>query len=153
MANPPTFSTWLLIGDLIVPEVFLTPFQASPTASVFVFSGLIDLQARRCHWFTDHCLSKVSSAGCPRPGGNKGRPHPFHEATVCLEGFIQEGFVLGHIPAKLNKGTLTLSQLTEPFPGVNILKMESFPFSFHHPVISLFSWLQGSVWRQGGCLG
>lgn len=127
----------------MVPEVFLTPFQASPsmsTASVFVFRGLIDPQARRSHWSTDHCLSQVSSADCPRPGGSTGRPHPFHETTVvCLEGFIQEGFVLGHIPAKPNKGALMLSRLTEPFPGMTILEMESVSFSFHHPVTSPFS--------------
>lgn len=69
-----------------------------------------------------------------------GRPHPFHETTVvCLEGFIQEGFVLGHIPAKPNRGALMLSRLTEPFPGMIILKMDSVPFSFHHPVTSPFS--------------
>lgn len=34
----------------------------------------------------------------------------------------------GHVPAKPNKGTLTLSQLTERFPGMTILKMESVPF-------------------------
>lgn len=68
-----------------------------------------------------------------------GRPHPFHETTVvCLEGFIQEGFVLGHIPAKPNRGALMLSRLTEPFPGMTILKMDSVPFSFHHPVTSPF---------------
>ncbi|XP_039556373.1 mesoderm induction early response protein 2 isoform X2 [Passer montanus] len=31
-----------------------------PTASIFVFRGLIDPQARRCHCSTDQCLSKAS---------------------------------------------------------------------------------------------
>lgn len=47
-----------------------------------------------------------------KTGGSKCRPHPhpFHETgVVCLEGLIQEGFVLGHIPAKPNKGALTFS--------------------------------------------
>lgn len=49
--------------------------------------------------------------------------------------------MLGHIPAEPNKGTLTLSRLTEPFPSMTILKMESVPFSFHHPRASPFSFL------------
>lgn len=94
--------------------------------------GTIDLQI--IAW------PNLSSAGSPRPGGSQGTPHPFHETMfVCLEGFLQEGFVLGHVPAKPNKGTLTLSWLTEPFPGMTILKMESVPFSFHHPITSPFS--------------
>lgn len=53
--------------------------------------------------------------------------------------------MLGHIPAKPNKGTLTLSRLTEPFPGVTSLKMEIVLFSFHHPITSPFSF------RVRGC--
>lgn len=76
--------------------------------------------------------------------GSKCRPHPypFHETrVVCLEGFIQEGFVVCHIPARPNKRALTLSRVMKPFAGMTILKMEavrilSVPFSFHYPINS-----------------
>lgn len=96
--------------------------------------------------------SKVNSADCPRPGGSKSRPHPFHE-TTCLLGRIypREFCAWSHSSRAQQRHIDTfptyraISQYDHPQNGVCPLLLSS---SQSFSLLFSCAWLQSSVWSQ-----
>lgn len=99
-------------------------------------------------------LPKASSAGCPRPGGSKGRPHPFHETTCLLGRIYPGGFCAWSCSSKAQQRHL------DTFPTHGAISRDDHPQNGVCPLLPLIIpdllpslCVQSSVWSQSGLRG